>query len=407
MNTQTFVVSNPQHPDHVPNELYRELDIYNDPRMAVDPIGTIVALNDDRPIVWNGADPRFGTGSWVVNRAEDLRMILNDPRFAVGWEGHQKLIGEDWEIIPIGINGDYHRKFRTLMNPWFAPPMMNQMREKVARRAVTLIETFQDQKGCEFISSFARPFPVSIFMELMGLPDEKEEEFVSLENDLLHQTDLEVRAVAAKKVIAELRAIAAERRRDPRDDMTTKIVNAEFDGQPLTDNEVIGTMFALFLAGLDSIAAATGIQIAHLARDHQLQARLRAEPALIPRAIEEMMRRYSPANTRRQALEDIELHGVNIRAGDWIQVSFLLGSLDPIEFANPLEVNVERKSIRHFGFGYGYHFCLGSHLARLEMQIAFAELLKRLPEFSIEDESKVTIHGGLVIGIDNLPLVWG
>lgn len=407
MNTQTFVVSNPQHPEHVPDELYRELDIYNDPRMSVDPIGTILAFNEDRPIVWNGADARFGTGSWVVNRAEDLRVILNDPRFVVGWEGHQKLIGEDWEIIPMGVNGDYHRKFRSLLNPWFAPPAINRMREKITLRTETLIERFQGQNGCEFITSFARPFPVSIFMELMGLPDEKEETFVRLEHDLLHQTNLEVRAAAAKTVIAELREIAAERRRDPRDDMTTRIVTAQVDGEPVTDNEVIGTMFALFLAGLDSIASATGIQMAHLARDRQLQARLRAEPALLPRAIEEMMRRYSPANTRRKATEDVELHGVKIRAGDWIQVSFLLGSLDPIEFTNPLEVEIERKPNRHFGFGYGTHFCLGSHLAKLEMQIAFTELLKRLPEFSIEDESKVAIHGGLVIGIDNLPLVWG
>lgn len=395
-------------PEHVPSELIRSFDLYEGPGMRTDPFAEISKLHQGQRIFWMDYSPRYGHGSWVVTRAEDLEYVLNNAELfsSVGWSQTQAITGASWPLVPIELDGDYHRIFRTLMMPWFAGPGLRALEETIQLRAITLIDVFKDEGNCEFISQFGRRFPVSIFLDLMGFPQEDMNTFSSWAYNLLHNMDPKTRINSAKTIIDYLEKSAQDRRRNPRDDLTTRIVTAEVDNRPITDDEVIGMLFTLFLGGLDTVVASLGLHFHHLALDHELQNQLRSDPSLIPKAIEELLRLYSPVTSRRQATQDTELAGVKIKAGDWVTTSSSLGSLDPRRFENPREFNLNRPNKPHFAFSSGPHFCIGVQLARRELATAITEWLQRIATFSLAKEGDIDVRAGSVFAVDRLPLVW-
>ncbi len=395
-------------PEHVPSELVRTLDLYEGPGMRVDPFAEMSKLHDGQRIFWTDYSPRYGHGSWVVTHAEDLEYVLNTTELfsSAGWSQTQAITGATWPLVPIELDGEYHRKFRTLMMPWFAGPGLRQLEETIRLRAMKLIDAIRDKDSCEFISEFGRLFPVSIFLDLMGFPQEDMDTFSGWAYNLLHNMDTEARIDAAKTIIKYLEDSAHDRRLSPRDDLVTRIVKAEIDGRPITDDEVIGMLFTLFLGGLDTVVASLGLHFHHLAIDHTLQNQLRADPGLIPKAVEEFLRLYSPVTSRRQATQDTEIADVKIKAGDWITTSSSLGSLDPRRFENPRDFNLNRENKRHFAFSTGPHFCIGMQLARRELVTAIEEWMQRVPTFSLAEKDDIDVRAGSVFAIDRLPLKW-
>lgn len=394
-------------PDHVPVELVRSLDAYNDPRMLDDPIQALVDTYRDSPISWNDVDAGFKRGCWVVTGAADQRKILMSPDFQNNnYVNLQALAGERWPLIPTGIDGDVHAKFRAVMAPWFTPKALAKFNEAIDKRADELIDAFADTGRCEFMEAFGRPFPISIFLELVGLPVSRMAEFMEWEHDMLSQSDFAKAATATTKVLAVLRQTIAERKQNRTNDLTSEVVHAKVDGRPLTEDEMMGMLFGFYLGGLDTVATSLGMHFHALATNLPLQRRLRENPDDINLAVEEMLRRFSPVSPRRQAMKDTELHGVTIKAGDWVQLPTTLGGLDPQEFPDPMTIDFDRKNKRHMAFVTGIHFCLGHVLARREISAAYRSWLTRLPEFRIDESEEVLAHGGMTVGFARLPLVW-
>jgi len=395
-------------PDHVSPELVHTLDLYEGEGMRTAPFHAIARLHEGLRVFWTDYSPRYGHGSWVVTRAKDLMHVLNNPALfsSAGWSQNQAITGATWPLVPIELDGRYHVQFRALVMPWFVGPAIARLDDTIRTRVNTLIDRFGDQQNCDFVDAFGRPFPVSIFLDLMGLPQDDMPEFLGWVYQLLHNMDPPARIAAATSIIRYLEDTAEDRRHHPRDDLITRIVNAELEGRPLTGDEIIGLLYTLFLAGLDTVAASLSFHFHHLAVNQELQLKLRAHPELIPAAVEEFLRAFSPVTARRRATADTEIGGVKIKAGDWVTVPYSLGSLDPDEFENPLQIDIERKNIRHFAFAAGPHFCLGSQLARRELAIALEEWTKRLPPFRLREGEKIRVHGGSVFGIDYLPLTW-
>jgi cytochrome P450 len=394
-------------PDHIPADLIRHHDILTDSEARKCPFSAITKLRDGPRTYWNPESFQFG-GAWYPTKAEDIRFILGHPDlFSNRHEaGFSALVGEEWDLVPLELDPPEHGAYRRLLNPLMAPPVIAKLAPQVVARAVELIDRFVDEGECEFMEAFGRPFPISIFMELMGLPADMTDEFNRWEFELLHHPDMAVRVRAAHEINDFLLDLAARRRADPVDDLTSKVVMAQVDGKPLSDDRVIGILYLLFVGGLDTVASSLGFFFRHLAEHPDDQDRLRQHPEQIPHAVEELLRRYSVVSVNRQCVTDVEVGGAHMKAGDWISIMTPLASTDPAEFDRPLDVDLDRRTPRHLAFSFGPHFCMGSHLARRELIVALEQWLAHVPPFRIKDGEDVIAHGSGVFGIDHMVLTW-
>ena len=398
-------------PSHVPASLVHPFDVFADPEMSRCPFERAQRLREHGRAFWNPVNPLF-RGSWVLTQAKDLRYVMTHPELFSnnGEAGFMTLKGEALELIPLELDPPRHTAFRKLLNPLLAPAVVASMSEAVTRRAADLIERVRPQGQCDFISSFAVPFPVSIFLALMGLPEGDMERFLAWETALVHtgsttseNMTMEAAAIAVTGYLEEL---VADRRKNPRDDITTCIVNARIDDKPLTHKEVIGVLYLLFLAGLDTVTATLGWFFHHLAVHPEQQQLLRDNPDRIKNAVEELMRRYSIVVSHRRCKSDVEVAGVHMKEGDWISIFDTLGSTDPQESSDSAAVDFTRRNVPHFGFSTGPHVCLGIHLARRELEVSLREWLTRIPSWRLQPAAEMRTHGGHTFGFDNLNLVW-
>ncbi len=398
-------------PDHVPPELVRHLNYWNDPGMAPTPNGdphTIIRRFRDAPRVFYAPDNNFdGRGTWVLTRAADMRQALQDAAtFSSERKSFSSMIGEDWSMVPVELDPPLHTAFRMLLNPLFSPKRINAMKDGIRERAVTLIEGFKQRGSAEFMSEFARPFPVTIFLQFIGLGEERREEFQQWGRDLLHGADIETRAHGVRAIVDFMRELIDARRKHPKDDFVTFATQGKVNGRALTDNEIVGLTFLVFVAGLDTVAATLSFLFLHLARHPEHQELLRTKPALIPDAVEELIRVYGILPMTRMATRDVEFAGVKMKKGDFINCPPQLANIDPAEVASPDRIDFTRTDNRHMGFAYGPHRCIGSHLARLELTIAFEEFINRLSPFRIKEGTAPLVHAGTVWGADELYLAW-
>ncbi len=394
-------------PSHVPPELVIQGSAPGqDPGSC--PYSQIAALHDGPRARFLPGNLFSPGGSWVLSRAEDIRAVLQQPELfsSKGIAGFSRMVGEAWDLIPLEIDPPEHSKYRTVLNGIFAPNRIKALEEGVRSRCVALIDAALEKGECEFGEAFGRPFPVQIFMQIMGLPEEDFTKLVGWEHDLLHSMDMEERVRGAQGFLHYLRDLIAERRARPTEDLASFVIGAQVDGRPMTDDEVMGVYYLLVVAGLDTVAASLGLHFRHLALNPDDQAKLRADPSLIPGAVEEFLRRYGIVTTSRFATQDTEVAGLQVKAGDRFTISTMAASLDPTEFENPLDVDIERSPNRHVAFAFGPHRCLGSHLARRELVIAMEEWLKRVPPFRVKDGADVPVKPGGLLGVDSLPLVW-
>lgn len=397
-------------PPHVAPAPVRDFDLHGDPGMATCPFSTVARLHDGSDVFWSPTILREGQGdgAWVVTRAELMRQILSHPEIfsSKGEAGFSKLIDEDWDLVPLEIDPPRHTQFRQLLNPILYPRVVSQMTPGVVARANELLDQIAKDRGCEFMEAFGRPFPISIFMQLMGLPLDQMPIFLVWEEDLLHSPSLDRRKAAAKSIRLYLETLAADRRASPTEDLASLVVTSKIDGRLFTDDEVIGTLYLFFVGGLDTVASSLGWFFHHLATHPEQQQWLRDNPDEIPHAVEELLRRFSVVTSRRRCMCDTDVGGVAMKEGDWISLTYSLASLDPREFDRPLEVDFTRGALRHFGFSFGPHFCIGSHLARREMVVALTQWLARIPPWRLKPGAPVVMHGGGVFGIERLELEW-
>jgi cytochrome P450 len=393
--------AHPSIPAHVPAELVREFDFRTG--LGSYPHSTVADLHAGPRVFFSPVHHNSipGPGTWVLTRAEDIRAALQD---AATFSSKIMRSNSGLRLIPLELDAPEHPKFRAIMNPIFSPARMKQLEGKVRDLARDLAAKCAAKGECDFVEDFAKPFPVGIFLDLMGLPAENMARF--LEWEALIMRDKQTRAAAMQQVSLYLQELITERRRNPTDDLITFAVTAKVDDRSLTDEEVIGICVLLFIAGLDTVTSSFAFHFRHLAEHPSDQQSLRQNFSLIPSAVEELFRAYAVVNTNRYATRDVEFAGVQIKQGDNVTCSTILASRDPREFENPNVVIFSRSPNLHNAFSYGPHRCLGSHLARREIIAGIEEWLKVIPPFRVKPGAVINAHGGGVFSLESLPLVW-
>lgn len=394
-------------PEHVPESLVRPFPFIFGLTTDRDPFNDLAASVQEQPEIFYAphAYPG-GTPAWIVRRAQDLREIYYDTEHfsSKDFGSFAKLVGETWSILPAESDPPTHALHRTFVNPFFTPKAMAKLEDRIRVTAVEYVDTFKDKGACEFMRDFAFEFPIKVFLELMGLPLDKTAEFLEWEINLLHNHDMAKVADATRSVVAYLRGEIADRRINPRNDLITAGVQAKIEGRDLTEDELVGFTFNLFIGGLDTVSTNMGLHFRHLAEHPADQEFLRQNPDRIPDAIEELMRAYAAVTTFRTCQKEIVFKGVKMLPGDKVAMCTTIAGRDPQEYDHPNEVRFDRKP-KSLSFGYGPHLCVGMHLARREMRIAMEEMLRRVPVFQVKPGHVIHSHMGMIQPVE-LPLVW-
>ncbi|MEY2476534.1 MAG: hypothetical protein QOG87_1849, partial [Actinomycetota bacterium] len=248
--------------------------------------------------------------------------------------------------------------------------------------------------------------PVRVIARMLGFPEEDADIFRGFVEHVLKDVDkpLEQRFIGMQALFEYLRDQVNDHLDNPRDDLTTYLLNAELDGQPLDIGHVGGTIALLLIAGIDTTWSAIGASLWHLARTPADRDRLVAEPELLPTAMEELLRAYAPVTMARLVRQDMDWNGCPMKADDWVLLSFPAANRDPEAFEDADKVIIDREVNRHAAFGLGIHRCAGSHLARMELRVALEAWLEAFPRFSLADPEAVTWAGGQVRGPRKLPI---
>lgn len=346
-------------------------------------------------------------GTWCVSHYEDIRRVYEDnAHFSTeGVAQFQALAGETFPSIPLGVDPPDHGRYRRFLNSHFTPASLNRMEPQIRAMAVGMIEGFAGKGEVDIAFDFGRIFPVRVFLDLMGLPFSMFEQFLAWEYEILHSRDHGRMADAVRQVIAYLRGFVAEKQANPDDRLGSYIANGSIDGTPLSEDEIMGMTWFLWLGGLDTVASTISQMFRRMALDQALQQRLRDEPDLVNSAVEEFLRTQPLVNSFRLVKKDLDWDGVTLKAGDYITCLNSAGNFDPAQFRDPRTFDPARQANRHYTFVGGVHLCLGAHLARRELRILLDEFLKRVPTFRVKPGADTHVTPGL-LSIRNLPIVW-
>ncbi|MCA2244789.1 cytochrome P450 [Mycobacterium sp. WUMAC-067] len=322
--------------------------------------------------------------------------------------------GNTLPLIPLGIDPPDHGRYRKLLDPMFSPRRMDAQEADIAERVNHFIDMFIDRGSCDFTAEFAELFPSAVFLGLMGLPWDQLDELVRLREGLLHpgspdSTPAQRSAIqrqTAQEVYSYFDAILDQRAADPHGDLLTEIVTSELDGRPLSREDALSICFVLLTAGLDTVTDSLTCFWAYLARHPRQRQRIAEDNEVIPRAVEELLRWETPVPlVVRWARKDSRIGDQTVGAGQHVLVSLSAANVDPAQFSDPLEVNLDRRGNSHLAFGGGAHRCLGSHLARRELRIAMREWHRRIPEYTLAPGYEVRYRPPMRF-VPDLQLVW-
>lgn len=335
--------------------------------------------------------PKLGylPGAWVPQRAEDQRHILKDTE-TYGSQNTMpfaQMFGEQWRLLPLELDPPEQTKYQALINGLLSPKKVTAIWAEISQHASDLIDAFAANKHCNFNQEFAVQIPTLIFLRLMGWLEYEAPRFVKWTYTLVKSQDMEEVFGAIVQIKDYLLPKIQDSRANPVNDFTGYLLGSEVDGQPVTDDELLGYCFLVFIAGVGTGSSSLGFQFMHLVLNPEQQAALRANPDKIPQAVEELLRAYSIVNMRRIVTRDIEFRGVPIKAGDIVLISTELGNLDPHVFDRPNEVDFDREDVNapHMAFSYRPHRCVRSHLARREPRSALELWLQKVPMFRLAD----------------------
>jgi cytochrome P450 len=403
-------------PPHVPETAVHEFDYFRDEGLFADPHKRILELVDEAPpLFWT---PHNG-GHWMAIGYDEAFQILRAPeRFSSALMSAEaaELAGPaqlpDGRRIPmmtpIMMDPPLHTRLRAPLQKTFSPKTVMALSDKIEELAARLVDEVAPLGHADFVAAVTEPLPVRIFLEMMGLPDDRIGEFRAMVREVLEPRGFDpVEEVMRMRRIADamLDHILA-RRDDPRDDIISLLWGVEIDGEPVTLELMEDYCCLLFVAGLDTVINAMTYGIRHLARNPAHQAELRRNPEEIVEATEELLRLYSFTGPVRRVTQDTEVAGRLLKAGDIVFVYLGGVDLDPREFPDPGTFDLGRENKNHLIFGAGPHRCLGSHLARIELQALYRVVLERLPEFRMDPDEHPVFHPGNVLSVSRLPIRW-
>jgi cytochrome P450 len=403
-------------PAHVPDTLVYDFDAYRDPGLLANPQKRIAQMvKEAPPVFWT---PRNG-GMWIIQGYEALLAAYRDTEsFSSMFATPEQMammaaaLPKDMPRIPqtkpINLDPPEHTKFRAPLQKTFSPKAALAMQNDIRALAIELVEAVAAEGRCDFMPTIAEQLPVKVFIKMFGLPLEKAAEYRTLAKEHLSGANVDFLMMAKKslRIVDVMRETIIERRDAPKDDILSLLWQTTIDGRPTTMEEMEDYAVLLFIAGLDTVVNGMGLTMQHLATHPDLQDHLRKNPAIIPEAVEEMLRRYTFTVPVRRVAKDAVLEGAPMKTNERVLMYDPAADLDPKKFPNPETFDLNREDKTHIAFGAGPHRCLGSHLARVEMQIIIDVVLARLTNIRLDPDKAPHYHGGHVIGPESLPLVW-
>ena len=395
-----------------------------------DPHPTYAALRTDEPLHRReGYDGR--AAMWFVTRYEEVVAILRDHKRFVK-DVRQTLTAEQRAAAPpapeliellsnhmLNLDPPNHTRLRGLVNKAFTAAVVQRMEPRIQTIADGLIDKVLRRGQMDLIDDYAFPLPITVIAELLGIPPRDRLRFRNWSHAFVtpsanlqrNRQKFEKTGQIMADFTGYLQQIFAERRAEPREDLISSLIQAEEADDKLSEQELFSMMILLIVAGHETTVNLIGNGLLTLLQHPMQLAQLQADPALLPVAIEELIRFEGPVEraTMRFAAEDVELSGCTIHRGDGVSLVLAAADRDPAHFAQPDTLEITRANNRHLGFGLGIHYCLGAPLARLEGQIAIGTLLRRLPNLrlTVPLEKLRWRTVPILRGVQHLPVAWG
>ncbi|HEY3709000.1 MAG TPA: cytochrome P450 [Amycolatopsis sp.] len=379
---------------------------------------TLARLRDEgrvRPI----AMPR-GMASYLVTGYEDARALLNDPRMSKDSAGAHQLIAAkigpenvifSQALVSHMLNADppQHTRLRKLINKAFTARTVARLRPRIEEITAALLDEMAGRDQVDLMPAYAGPVPITVICELLGIREEDRGEFTGWSNTLLSSAEAEEMLSAGHSMHDYLTGLVGQKRAESGPDLLSDLVLTTDEGDSLGEEELVSMAFLLLVAGHETTVNLIANATLALLRAPEQLAKLRADPSLLPGAVEEFLRFDGPINiaTLRFTTEPIEVGGTTIPEGEFVQVSLLAANRDAERFPDPDELDVTRPAGGHVAFGHGIHYCVGAPLARLEAEIALGGLLARFPDLrlAVEPEQLRYRNSTLVHGLQELPVL--
>ena len=376
-------------------------------------------LRREAPVSWQ--DHPHGRGFWSVVQHGDVVTVNRDAMLFSSELGSISLLGPDERANGLGadtrgtmmIASDppRHTRYRRLVNSGFTPRTMKAIERSLAGRATRIIDLVIEKGSCDFVTDVAAELPLQAIAEIMGVPQEDRGRLFDWSNRMVGLDDPEYATtdgtVASAELYAYVNDLARQRRADPRDDIVTLLVNAEIDGDSLSEVEFDMFMLLLTLAGNETTRNSTSWGMRALIENPEQYARLRDQPELIDSAVEEILRWASPVlHFRRTATADTELHGQRIAKGDKVVMWHISANRDEQVFSEPFRFEITRTPNNHVAFGGGGpHHCLGAYLARMQLRLIIGEIVARIPDMQLAAEPEL-LRSNVLRGVKHMPVVF-
>lgn len=377
---------------------------YRVPRPLFEHYRLLDAEREQSGFLYNdGADHPF----WMITRYDEVLEAMRMPEVFSNDISNALAPGRPVKFQPNNLNPPEHTRLRRVLNRWFAPAAVRHIEPLVVRRAGELVDELVPRGGCDLIADFALRYPTEAFLATLGLPVSDGARFVGWVDTLFANL---YQGPAAEAAMASIKAYfdaaiddRLGRPRDPGQDFLSHLLRTDW----LVREDLLTVCLSLMTAGLDTTRSALGYAFHHLATHPADRARLIAEPALIPRAVEEFVRLYSLIlQDGRLVTRDIDFHGLPMKAGDIVWLGVASANRDPRKFGHPESFDPDRPGLNHhLGFAAGPHRCLGMHLARHELAIALSEWHRRIPDYELVPGAEL-IERGAQLSLRGLPLRW-
>ena len=380
---------------------------HTDPRWTQDPFPIWDELRAHSPVVHT---ERF-LGCYLPTTYEAVKEIAYDTEHF----SSRRIIVRDVrpELIPappITSDPPAHKPAKQLLLPSFTPDAIKKLEPRLRTICNELIDEFINDGKVDAASRYTKHIPVRTSAHMLGIPEADGDLFIKWIHEILEVgiKNNDRLMGATHEMSAYFAGHIARRKNSPTDDLISTLMNArDKNGQPLPDAHVVGSLRLLLIAGIDTTWSAIGASLWHLARTPADRERLIAEPELMPIAIEEFLRAYSPVTMAREVMKETTISGCPVKPGNMVLLSFPAANRDPAVFPDANKVVIDRTENRHAAFGLGIHRCVGSNLARMEMTVAIEEWLKRIPDFRLDPAGSVTWSEGTVRGPRRLPILFG
>lgn len=369
----------------------------------VDPYSVYKRLRDDQPAL--PVNTLMGI-VYMITRYDDVEAVLRDGR-RFSSRANARGIGIVMGRTILEMEGKEHVRFRNVISPFFGPRAMKaETGDLVSRVVHRLIDDFAGTGQADLVQQFTFTFPMEVMANIIGVPVDDYHAFHRMALDLISVGDDPARGFqAAQDLVAYLTPLMEARRAEPRGDLLSKLVHAEVEGSRLTDEEVLGFLRLLLPAGAETTYRLTGSCLYALLTHPEVYEAVRADRAAIDRLIQETLRWESPVQfVSREATEDLEISGHPVPAGALLSVTVGSANRDERHYADPDRFDLYRKNDDHLGFGFGAHFCAGSHLALLEARTALNALLDRLPNLRLDRDQESTVVGLAFRSPNRLPV---